>query len=142
LIGMLIWFWRMLRRYVGSMERGWVADLFLPLYPFDCTLLFNLVNPYRSTSSMISNTPHLLRSVTAPRVRHAFNSINDHQYSNRIHPSVSSTHQLALHVLNYLICLMHISSTRSHARSCKRQMWVETPKGKGKKPVNKDRFIS
>lgn len=22
------------------------------------------------------------------------------------------------------------------------QMWVETPKGKGKKPVNKDRFIS
>jgi len=21
-------------------------------------------------------------------------------------------------------------------------MWVETPKGKGKKPVNKDRFIS
>jgi small nuclear ribonucleoprotein D2 len=22
------------------------------------------------------------------------------------------------------------------------QMWTETPKGKGKKPINKDRFIS
>ena len=49
-----------------------------------------------------------------------------------------------IHPSHRPVSLRHFYSWKPTSRSLAwlGQMWVETPKGKGKKPVNKDRFIS
>jgi len=98
-------------------------------YPFQHRLTSNTYQPPESRLSLRMIALGLHDKPKKPSIR----SVSNCHCARYSITGLCPSNDFALHSLNRFTSL---------ANPVRKQMWVETPKGKGKKPVNKDRFIS